>query len=141
MLQQGFNVSRETFTKPTMTCGFEWVLYIQEKEIKTMTKSEQLNINETIVEVVYDLKKEFNALTHLHRLRTCQANVYTLTNNERYVVLESYNTIVAIYDRKTGWMYDILRFVYGYTATSAQHIAKFKNEYKPIFTLRYYPVR
>ena len=43
------------------------------------------------------------------------------------LVLRSYRTIVALYDKNNNNFYDILRYVYGYTATSAQHIAKFRN--------------
>ena len=60
------------------------------------------------------------------QLRNCQAKVYT---SERFYVLQSYNTIVAFIDRETDTLYDVLRFVYGYTNTSAQHIRKFEKDY------------
>ena len=60
------------------------------------------------------------------RLRSCQAYVYE-TNN--YWLLMSYNTIVAVTSKDTGICYDVLRVVYGYTATSAQHIAKFRHDF------------
>lgn len=60
------------------------------------------------------------------RLRTCSAYVY---ENERYIYLLSYNTIIAFIDKTDGRLYDVLRLVYGFTATSAQHIAKFKKDY------------
>lgn len=60
------------------------------------------------------------------RLRNCQATVYT---SDRFYVLQSYNTIVAFIDRDTDTLYDVLRFVYGYTNTSAQHIRKFEKDY------------
>ena len=34
-----------------------------------------------------------------------------------------------LYNRYTGICYDVLRLVYGYTSTSAQHIAKFRHDY------------
>lgn len=57
------------------------------------------------------------------RLFSCTAWVYY---TDKYIVLKSYNTIIAWYDTYSGALYDGLRYVYGYTATSAQHIAKFK---------------
>ena len=58
------------------------------------------------------------------RLRTCNAMVAIVSD---YVVLFSYNTLVAFI--KDGVLYDVLRYVYGYTSTSAQHIAKFASDY------------
>lgn len=60
------------------------------------------------------------------KLRHCKATVYT---SERWYVLVSYSTIVAIIDRNTGVLYDVLRMTYGYTSTSSQHISKFSNDY------------
>lgn len=60
------------------------------------------------------------------QLRRCTADVYETDN---LYVLRSYSTIVAVIDKTTDTLYDFLRFVYGYTATSAQHIAKFKHDY------------
>lgn len=55
------------------------------------------------------------------RLYTCKAEVLFY---DEFIALRSYNTIVAVYEQN-GYLFDILRLVYGYTATSAQHIAKF----------------
>ena len=63
--------------------------------------------------------------TRINRLRSCQAEVYETYG---FTVLKSYNTIVAAIDR-FGYGYDFLRYVYGYTATSAQHITKFFRDY------------
>ena len=46
-----------------------------------------------------------------------------------YYVLCSYCTIVAVIDTHTDTLYDFLRYVYGYTSTSAQHISKFNQDY------------
>ena len=54
--------------------------------------------------------------------------------------MRSYQTDIAIIDKRTGIMYDFLRFVYGYTATSAQHMAKFERLYEPSARFTYYPV-
>ena len=60
------------------------------------------------------------------RLRTCQAMVFEF---EDCYILQSYHTIVAGIKKDTGEEFDFLRMVYGYTATSAQHIAKFFADY------------
>ena len=46
-----------------------------------------------------------------------------------FFILRSYNTVVAVVDKCTGNTWDVLRMVYGYTSTSAQHIAKFSKDY------------
>ena len=51
------------------------------------------------------------------------------TGELMYYVLRSYNTIVAAIDVSNDTLYDFLRYVYGYTSTSAQHIAKFSCDY------------
>lgn len=47
----------------------------------------------------------------------------------RFYILKSYRNIVAAIDTCDDNCYDFLRLVYGYTATSAQRIAKFRNDY------------
>lgn len=61
----------------------------------------------------------------VERLKTCQA---WILHYEKYDILKSYETYVALYDKETDTFYDVLRYSYGYTATSAQHIAKFYNK-------------
>lgn len=70
------------------------------------------------------------------RLRSCQAWVYS---SDHWFILKSYDTFVACINRDTGVAYDVLRYVYGYTATSAQHISKFFNDYNAIRFVRYCP--
>lgn len=60
------------------------------------------------------------------RLRSCHAVVY---ETSKYYVLRSYNTVVACIDKSTGICYDVLRHVFGFTATSCQHINKFFSDY------------
>lgn len=61
------------------------------------------------------------------QLKTCKA-WHTFDCGIR--VLRSYNTIVAaIFPADPTICYDFSRIVYGYTATTAQHIAKFCNIY------------
>jgi len=62
----------------------------------------------------------------IEQLNNCKATVFDC---ERYILLRSYQTIVAAIDKETGICYDWLRLVYGYTATSAQHIRKFADKY------------
>lgn len=104
-----------------------------------MKKQEQLSINAQIEqkmdkynEVFYDTP-EFKMPPKI-RLDHCQAWTQDF---EGFTVLWSYRSPVAIYDKRDGTLYDILRAVYGYTATSAKHIAKFRNLCKPSCELTY----
>lgn len=66
---------------------------------------------------------EESSILEWKRLNYCNA---WYTHTENYVVLKSYNTIVAFYDVSSRILYDILRYTYGYTSTSSQHISKFR---------------
>ena len=74
-------------------------------------------------------------LSSVKRLDYCTA---WTADAGKYEVLKSYNTIVAVYDSEKNELYDVLRYVYGYTATSAKHIAKFRNMHRSahVFTYR-----
>lgn len=76
-------------------------------------------VNVNMESALEEYKKEHSAPV---RLRTCQAFVYETTN---YYLLKSYNTFIACMEKETETVYDALRTVYGYTATSAKHISKF----------------
>lgn len=97
-----------------------------------MTKNEQIADNAIIEEYIDELNAEISVdgLQYLDRLRSCQAHVYTTTH---FTVLRSYNTMVAAIYQRTPTaapiFIDFLRLVYGYTSTSARHIAKFKHDY------------
>ena len=94
-----------------------------------MKKSEQLAINAKVLEylqVYNDWVDSRNVFPRWKRLRSCSAEVAKVGN---WYVLRSYNTIVAIIDIQTDTLIDFLRYVYGYTSTSAQHIAKFGLDY------------
>lgn len=71
------------------------------------------------------------------KFRHCSAEVLEKDN---YILLRSYNTIVAVIDLEYGIGYDFLRLVYGYTATSAQHISKFFKDYGALKVERAYPI-
>ena len=60
------------------------------------------------------------------RLRSCRAQVLETPG---FFILKSYNTVVAVIDKYTASTWDVLRMAYGYTATSAQHVAKFAADY------------
>ena len=100
-----------------------------------MKKSEQLAINEQVLNALNVLNSDSVSLcTDLWRqLRSCSAEVAPIIDCETgellYYALRSYNTVVAAIDVRTDTLYDFLRYVYGYTATSAQHIAKFDHDY------------
>ena len=64
--------------------------------------------------------------TSVTQLYTRRAWVYEYEN---YYVLKSYNTVIAFIIKDKKACYDMLRYVYGYTATSAQHISKFMRKY------------
>lgn len=86
-----------------------------------MSKNEQLIVN-AIVKGIFDSLPSVFGVTPI-RLFHCSACVYF---TGRYTLLKSYSTIIAVYDGERDILYDGLRYVYGYTATSAQHISKFK---------------
>ena len=94
-----------------------------------MKKAEQEKINESVLEFLDNVNRELPAwwkeVKPCERLDYCQAWVYDLCG---YKLLVSYNTFVAAVD-SNGNGYDFLRFVFGYTATSAKHISKFFHRY------------
>ena len=92
-----------------------------------MTKREnQALCNQICVEVFENAMAELTGDCNYKRLRTCKAVV---VETENYDILQSYRTTVAVIDKRTDTLYDVLRYVYGYTATSAQHISKFEKDY------------
>ena len=94
-----------------------------------MTKAEQMSINAQVEIVEHRFRMDaldvHKPIESIKRLRNCQAWVYKVGN---VYALRSYNTFIAVVD-EDGDTYDFLRRVYGYTSTSAQHIAKFRNDY------------
>lgn len=94
-----------------------------------MKKAEQEVINNYVLKNL-DVFRDVEADAYWNydhvRLRYCSASVY---ETEDFIVLRSYNTIVAFINKHTQEFFDVLRYVYGYTATSAQHISKFRHDY------------
>ena len=64
----------------------------------------------------------FNKGRKIWKLYSCKAEIWEYME---ILVLVSYGTPIAVYTHD-GSLYDCLRVVYGYTATSSQHISKFK---------------
>lgn len=95
-----------------------------------MKKADQQRINTEVISAFEQFNNSnfypYANNVKKYPLRSCNAIVYC---NNRYAVLRSYNAIVAIIDYLNNSNYDFLRYVYGYTATSAQHISKFFNDY------------
>lgn len=104
-----------------------------------MKKQEQRQINEYVEQafdrfVTYIDKCLPVSSADKKQLRSCSAKTYTVGH---YVILQSYATPVAFIDKSTGELFDVLRLVYGYTATSAQHIAKFAQDFHHTQTFTY----
>lgn len=89
-----------------------------------------MNINQNMInEIVVGEISAINAdgeQRFVARLRSCNACVW---ETKHFYILQSYATMVAAIDKESNIMFDFLRYVYGYTATTAQHIAKFAKDY------------
>lgn len=94
-----------------------------------MTRREQIIINNYCEREIPIVSAELGKVLSVRRLHKCQAYVYETAS---YYLLKSYATFVAFIRKSDGECFDILRNVYGYSATSAQHIAKFKNDYHAV---------
>ncbi len=103
------------------------------KMINQMIENEQVN---HINEQMDSLSADYRPVCY-RRLNTCQAHTFGLAN---FVILVSYETEVACIDGRTGICYDYLRKYSSYTATSAQHIAKFMKQYGAIKKVTYRPI-
>ena len=110
-----------------------------------MVKMAQKDINTACVQICNLFHESFMNCSPdgVSRLRTCNAIVYRWqSGNCVTYALKSYKTFVAlvITDGERTACYDFLRYVYGYTPTSAQHISKFFADYagKSAERYRYY---
>ena len=99
-----------------------------------MTKEAQSKINMEVKDVMKKINKSNLWKYGSKALRSCSAEVY---ETDKFYVLRSYRTIVACIEKETGKLFDGLRYVYGYTATSAQHISKFAEDYNASKVLTY----
>ena len=96
-----------------------------------MSKIQQQAMNEYVLKNFSRFKAEIQEenkgfFNEWSRLRNCTAYV---KESKNFFILRSYNTIVAFIDKRTGQKFDFLRYVYGYTSTSCQHINKFFRDY------------
>ena len=96
-----------------------------------MTRREQLITNDYCEREIPIVSAELGKVLSVRRLHKCQAYVYETVS---YYLLKSYSNFVAFIRKSDGECFDILRNVYGYSATSAQHIAKFKKDYHVVST-------
>lgn len=90
-----------------------------------MKKAEQENINTVIEVFLQAYMRDIMLVRCTKRLDYCTA---WIGEDERFIVLQSYYSIVAVYDKKYNVFYDVLRYVYGYTTTSAKHISKLRHK-------------
>lgn len=99
-----------------------------ESEDNEMKRSEQQEINRVAMEIfdaaILELNNAYSTSgVEWKRLRSCTAEV---AETENYYILRSYDTLVACIEKATDTLADVLRVVYGYKSTSAQHIVKFR---------------
>lgn len=99
-----------------------------------------MNINQNMInEIVVGEISAINAdgvQSYVARLRNCNACVW---ETKHFYILQSYATMVAAIDKESNIMFDFLRYAYCYTATRAQHIAKFANDYGATSRYTYRP--
>lgn len=90
------------------------------KELQSMDNTLAMEFYKEFMHKVSELPRKGTQLRH------CTATVY---ETSEYFILKSYNTVIAFIIKNKDILVDVLRLVYGYSATSAQHIAKFSNDY------------
>lgn len=114
----------------------------------TKDQKKQQEVINYVARNLYDMaytefkKKRLAERVVWKQLRSCTAEV---CETENFYLLRSYNTIVAVIEKGSDILADVLRYVYGYTSTSAQHISKFRHDYGSDkwgckIEYRYYPV-
>lgn len=72
-----------------------------------------------IESILYEV---FNNCERIRTLHYCNAEIWEYKG---FLALVSYRTPIAVYAPDNATLYDCLRIVFGYTATSSQHISKF----------------
>lgn len=90
------------------------------KTLDMRKSSENERKANNLIECMYHA---FNVGDNVGKLYSCRARIVFYND---YFVLVSYNTPIAIYDYYAETLYDLLRPVWGYTATSNMHVYKFK---------------
>lgn len=84
--------------------------------------SENARANEIFNRAVSELDGMKWSERKFKKFRSCSAET---VETENFILLRSYNTYIAALEKKTDTLADVLRTEYGYTSTSAQHVAKF----------------
>ena len=106
-------------------------------EVCNINKNEDnKNYYRGIVSILY---YAFNHGKRRCKLYSCNAEIREYMGA---LALVSYGTPIALFMADGGTLYDCLRVVYGYTATSSQHIYKFKkwlseNNYPVQYAVRF----
>lgn len=78
-------------------------------------------VTDSVTSVICDYNS-FPIKGHIEQLYSCKAWILT-TDNFDFIILQSYTTIVAAFQRSTG-----ILWVFGfYSNTTAKHISKFRN--------------
>lgn len=110
------------------------------KTLEQSKKTNQLTINQFAENEYYFMQKQFyehrkyNDFPTTKRLYKCNAYFYSIPG---FIILESYATIIAFIDIEKRAFIDVLRFVYGYTSTSNQHMSKFKRLFDYAYDYEY----
>lgn len=102
-----------------------------------MKRTNQEQLNTEVMQIIEKFNAACEEVIGVKKLRSCNAKV---REYENYFLLVSYSTPVALIDKNTGILYDFLRYAYCFTNTSAQHIAKFANDYRAVSSIRYYAI-
>lgn len=85
-----------------------------------INKSESNRVFYSNIESI--LYEVFSNCERRRSLYSCNAEIWEYKG---FLALVSYGTPIAVYAPDNATLYDCLRIVYGYTATSAKHISKF----------------
>ena len=106
-------------------------------EVCSINKSE--DYKRDYREIESNLYYAFKNGKKLCKLYSCNAEILECMG---VLVLVSYGTPIALFTPTDYALYDCLRVVYGYTATSSQHIAKFRkwlaeNNYTVQYAVRF----
>ena len=108
------------------------------EKCRTQKQIEQEQINTSIKDLLNKYLPDYvyaQDTVNTAKLFNCTAGIIY---GDCGIWLRSYKTVIAFipYDEKT--CYDFLRYVYGYTATSAQHIRKFMRKFNIERKVTYY---
>lgn len=106
-----------------------------------MKKNEQIEINTYVENIVNDINALLRTEKQIQWKQLYHCSAGTCIVKGDWILLRSYSTIVAAYNIYNAELFDFLRLVYGYTSTSAQHIAKFRNYCRDEFGIEPYIYR